>query len=285
MADQVAFAGLTFGGPASPYGLAEVPEGWAETAEVSFEAVPSTRHGVTESPPKQGARFVTAKGRFRRGFDRDQLLRDLRTALPVQSPNDRTTKDLAVTFAGETLHADAQVRYAGIDPDRRAWYAGVPGWKVVWRCPDPSKYGAWVWSSVVSLEPTATGLIPPLGGLPKALPAKPIGGEVTVVNPGTDPQGSPVVVLMTGSQPYNVGVTSATTGHRVAFDFSLAVGDSLRLESELGAAWFNGAARWSLGPSLIEDLAAVPGSNTWRATGVSGSGASVQVGVRPRYSW
>lgn len=279
---QITWRGLTFG--PHPFDVRSLA-GWIGISGGSYDSVPSTRgHGQLVTPVFQGERIVLAGGWVWAGpAQRNALVAQLRAAfVPARSDSD-DTEPLAVSIAGVSSTAQAQLLNFSITA-QDGWAMGYASWSAQWRCPDPRVFGT-TFSLSSPLVVNTTGLTLP-HVLPMTLTAKPIGGTVTVVNPGNDPEGSPVVVTLSGAQSGSVGVTNVTTGRVVTFDLGLATTDVLVVDTERGGAFLNGEYRPASGFSdVVAALRAAPGVNVFRALGSAGAGSpSISVAVRPA-SW
>jgi len=263
----------------TPFHLSDIT-GWEVTPQVSFDDVKiAGGRGMAVTPGGMGPRIVTATGYC---FDqnlRNQLLAILR-GYGAPSVGSLDTDALTVTHGGLTLAADAQLMKADASPEP-GWGMGRFGFTVQWRCADPMRYG----------EPTSTTVpvaVPTLGitfGVSGSwvFPADPVGGIAVIANPGI--ASSDVVFTLSGpiSRP---GVAVVETGAFVTFDFDIAVGDSLTVDTAQGLCALNGVYRSpSVLSSLLDELRLPPNAtSTVQALGSPQPGSpTLSVAVRPAY--
>jgi hypothetical protein len=278
---RIAWNGLTLGG--DPFRLDKLI-GWLELPGAEYATAPAaTGHGLSPSPGRQAPRFITAGGTFGSAQQRDAAFTLARVAMVPKSSADASLNDLTVTIDGVTGTAHAQLQRFAVELDVKRWASGTLSWVAQWRCPDPRIFGAPVTASAALVTATAGDPLP--FTLPHTLPPRPIGGRVTVVNPGSDPEGSNVTVTLTGAQSGSVGVRNITTGALLTYSATLAVGDQLVVDSEVGGR-LNGEYRPAVAyssPAYL--LRAQPGVNVYEATGTAAGGSpSISVTVVPA-SW
>ncbi len=283
----IEWRGVTFTGSArTPYFVDEF-DGWIGSpgAERVSESR-SSGHGRVPAAGVQRERVVQAGGLIlsSSAADRNILVDNLRQVMRANRSDDASTEPLTITLGGRTDTADAQLDLFKPLTDPRSWGSGGVPWRAQWYCPNPRVYGPWEFASA-PLVLSSAGLAPPQTP-PFTPPAKPLGGEVTVWNPGNCPEGSPAIFTLSGEQPGNVGVVNVTTGGTVRYDLALALTDTLRIETESGNAYYNGAYRPPTAfSSIASDLRLAPGANVIRALGVPGAGTpSLTVAYRPA-SW
>jgi hypothetical protein len=279
---RIVWNGLTFGD--GLFGIDSFT-GWLELPGAQYESQGAPGHGAQATPGVHGPRIVQASGRiWGYGGLRDALISQLRLAMVPRASVDAALDDLAITAAGETRTARAQLTRYAVPMDPQVWASGVVPWLAQWRCPDPRVFGADI-SAASLLVSASSGLTLPRM-LPFTMPAQPIGGQVTVANPGSDPEGSPTVFTLTGAQSGTVGVELVTAGRRVTYALTLGMDDVLVVDTERGGAFLNGEYRSSSGMSdLAADLRLLPGVNVVRALGSAGAGSpSIAVVTRPA-SW
>lgn len=279
---QIQWRGLTLGGAAFSINTLT---GWLDLPGASFEGQDSSGHGQVATPGVQAARLVVAGGLLAGyGGARDALITQFRAAMIPRAAFDDALDPLVVTAAGRTSTARAQLQQYSLSLDPRNWAAGSIPWSAQWRCPDPRVYGAEI-SATAALIAEVAGVTLPRT-MPFTMTPKPLGGQVSIVNSGNDPEGSPTVIILTGPQPGNVGVINSTTGAVLKYGFPLGAADQLRIDTEAGGAFLNGEYRApsSLG-YVTADLRAAPGTNVYRALGIAGGGSpSITVLVEPA-SW
>jgi hypothetical protein len=257
-------------------------DGWLGLPDVSRATIRAAGHGSTPSPGSATIRRVTLRGWVRATRDnRDALLAQLQAAFILPASRTAATEPLVGTIGGVTATVNAQLD--AFDPDTNTWSSPFIRWAAEWVCPDPRKFADPVSASAPLVASSPGDVLPFV--LPVTLSAQPIGGRVSIWNPGTDPEGSNVTVTLTGEQSGDVGVRSVTTGAQVVYDLALAVDDRLVVDSESGAA-LNGEYRPARAySSPARRLRAVPGLNVYEALGAPGSGSpAISVSVIPA-SW
>jgi hypothetical protein len=103
--------------------------------------------------------------------------------------------------------------------------------------PDPRKYGAELETAFASVGEPSPGLPMPLV-LPAVIPGFQLAGEFfTVLNEGD--YETPPLIRITGPGA-DLGVANLTTGDILRYDFELATGDELLIDTNTGAAFLNG---------------------------------------------
>lgn len=273
--------GLTLG--TAPYEISPGGvQGWLGLPNVSRAKIKAPGHGNMESPGSADERRVTLRGWVRATREnRDALVDQLRAAFILPASRTAATEPLVGTMGGVTATVRAQLD--SFDPDTSAWSSSFIKWAAEWVCPDPRKFGDPV-SASAPLVASSPGAVLPFT-LPVTLSAQPIGGRVSIFNPGTDPEGSDVTVTLIGAQSGDVGVRSLTTGAQVSYDVALGVDDRLTVDSESGGA-LNGEYRPARPYSWpARRLRAVPGLNVYEALGAPGDGSpAISVSVIPA-SW
>ncbi len=265
-------------------------DGFAELTGATYGTTQrASGHGVDITTPVYGAAKIiatgwvfTTPGRF--SPDEDPLVNSFRALLRPQGVRlDRGgLEPLTVTQFGRTVTADVHLVARKITATMDTVGSGAIPWAVQWVQPDPRVYGDPITRSSPLVVPTVGAVIPQT--LPFQLPAQPLNGQVVIDNPGGDDEGSPVTITLTGPQDGAVGVANDVTGARIVYPFPLAAGDVLVIDTATGETTLNGEFRAPV-PSLIvvDDLAARPGINVYRATGNPAGGApSITVTVRPR---
>jgi len=255
-------------------------QGWEVTPQISFDDVKiAGGRGVAVTPGQMGARIVTLTGWCFDQALRDQLLSAFwASASPSVCSLDTGT--LSVTHGGLTLSADAQVLKADASPEV-GWGNGRFGFTVQWRCPDPMRYAP-ASTTVVAVKVPTLGITFGVSGS-WVFPADPVGGAVPVFNSGNAP--SDVVFSLAGPI-LGPGVAVIETGAFVDFDFDLAVGDTLTVDTAQGLCALNGVYRSpSVLSSLLDELRLPPNAtSTVQALGSPQAGSpSLSVTVRPAY--
>lgn len=266
-----------------PYYLTDV-EGWSNPPDASAQdRAISGGHGSAKMPMIRGSRTVTLSGVCVGKDVRDQLLRRLDDAMAFGFDEGETSSPLAGYVAGQVLTADAQLqRYAPLT-QKQMWGRGVFPWSIQWRCPDPLRYGAYR-SETSVIGQSGAGLTLPLA-LPAAFPANPIGGQITINNPGN--ARTPVVLSLQGPLDQPGVIVNGGTARQRSTEYPLTLSDSDRLviDTSSGGALLNGAYRAPrLGSSLTKKLELMPGVNSVAALGIAGaSSPTLTVLYRPAY--
>lgn len=272
--------GVTFG--VDPFQLSKNGvQGWLNRADVARENIQSpSGHGSADTPAVARPRQITLRG-FVKGTraTRDELIQQLRDVMWLNAPWDASTEPLVGTMGGRTGRVQAQLD--SFDPSTEAWAQGAQTpWVATFNCPNPRILG----DSITVTAPLSAATV--RTRLPQRMPfrmaANPIGGVVSVLNPGTDRSGSFVTVTLTGAQSGTVGVRSITTGALVTYDLSLGTADVLTVGSETGGA-LNGEYRKPQPySSPAWRLRAQPGVNVYEALAKPGAGSpAISVTVEP----
>lgn len=269
---------FTVGGP---YFLQSV-EGWAAPPDASAEDIPlAGRHGVMMTPMGRRHRIVTVEGVCVDEATRDGLFRYLRDCMSAGFGDGQGSSPLAGWLAGEVLTADAQLqRFAPLTEQAR-WGRGVFPFRVRWRCPDPLLYGSWSVFTAGIEAPTA-GLTYPVS-YPVSYPDQAPSGQVSVFNAGNAL--APATVTLLGPLGNRPGVACVSSGAQIRYEYPLAAGDSLVVDTAQGAMFLNGEFRSpSTSSSLFDELRVPVGSSTWQSLGdPTGSGAQVSVAFRSAF--
>lgn len=278
----VEFRGLTFTGDGQSQLHVEKLSGWLGFPDSArFEDAPGFGHGSVPSPGVLPPRNPSAEGWLLADPDTiDGLIASIRAVMVAASPYDASTEPLVITMAGVAGRARAQLASFQIATEAAGWGSGVVPWRASWRCPDPRILGDVITATAnLVVDPPGTRMSFRVG---TRLAPKPIGGVVTIFNPGTDRSGSFVTVTLTGAQTGEVGVRSVTTGAKVTYDFPLAASDVLEIGSETGGE-FNGEYRRAVSySSPTWRLRAQPGINVYEALAQPGAGSpSITVSVEP----
>jgi hypothetical protein len=274
-----------------PYMISKVT-GWIGLPGGSYQSDAAADHGILPPAITQGPRIVTIEGFLRTAAGgRDGAIAGLQAAMDMPTATDTDTEPLTGTLAGVTATADAQIIEGSPDVDGHEWYYGAVDWRLQWLCPDPLKYGAWITSEQAALDVTFTPIALPQT-IPFTLPDEPMGGQVSIFNPGTYRGGSPARIWLAGAQGGQVGV-ALDNGARLIYELTLAADrgdgqpDVLEIDTARGGAYLNGEYR---PPTTNSDLVGAFRLPPGRTTNVRALGAAVggspyiQVAVRPAYS-
>ena len=210
-------------------------EGWEELPPARYEKnVRTNAHGAHPSPVYSDERIVGIEGWCWGSDDRDQLLADFRARMTYEDD----TEPLAVTVAGKTLTAGAQLILAQPTIVRGQWGVGRFGWLLKWRCPDPLRYGDPVTVST-GLPSAGGGLAYPLA-YPLAYGTTGAPGRVTLVNPGS--ADAPILLDVTGPLDAGFEVSAIETGQRLTYPVPVPAGQVIELDTAAGTVLVEGTA-------------------------------------------
>lgn len=280
----ITWRGLRIGGAASAFGVTST-QGWMGLPGGSAESAASSGHGERRSPVTQGARYPAVTGRLRADAgSRDATLDSLSSVMYAAPAWSTDVEPLTITSAGKTVVLDAQLVQFEPDTDLRWWNTGQVPFRAQWRCPDPRKFGDWLTESAALVSEPAGITLPHM--LPFTQTAKPIGGRVSIFNPGNDPEGSPAIFTLTGAQSGTVGISLLSTGATLFYNIGLSAADVLVIDTAKGGAFLNGAYRApAAGSGVTGGFRLPPGVSVVQALGTAGAGSpSLTVAVRPA-SW
>jgi hypothetical protein len=206
-------------------------EGWEELPASRYDKQPrANAHGAHPTPVYADERIVGVEGYCWDSTDRDQLLSDLRAFLTFADDPDEDTEPLAVTAAGKTLTAGAQLITALPKLTRGEWGVGRFGWLLQWRCPDPRRYGA-PQTAPTGLPSASGGLTYPLA-YPLAYGTVGVTGRITLTNPGTAP--APILLQVTGAHDVGWEVSAVETGQRLTYPVPVPAGQTIELDTAAG---------------------------------------------------
>lgn len=279
---RVTFRGYTIGGPGADIGVTGI-SGWIGTAGAQTSSDQGgVGHGSPPAPNRQGRRTVVVDGLIRNTNRRDEVLRLLRGVFAVADADDDSVERLDVDMAGEQLYAWAQLLDWEPNTNVRLWEAGFTAVRLTLLCPDPRVFGPRVSAVAPLVVPTEGVVITDTLEVPFDLPAEPLGGTVTIVNPGST--GSNVTVTLVGEQLGGVGVVHTTSSAAQLYDLELEPTDVLVFSTEDGTT-LNGEQRQAVHPSRpAQKLRARPGLNEYAALAQAGTGApTIRVDLDPAY--
>lgn len=234
MADlEVVWKGITLGGQGS-YVISEMT-GWDEMPGLNDLSAPRVRgHGEHLGDQFSQARTVTVAGTI---VD-DSGLRDvLATALQDAAIVTSDLDTLTVTVFGRRLTAAARVIRRTVSAGATYGVGAVP-FALQFKCPDPLRYDA--------AQPPVSAVLPVSSGgmaFPMAFPmdfgSSGALGQITLFNNGTAP--APIFLTVTGSLPSGFEV-STTDGQRLRYEFPVASGETLTLDTGEGTLVTGGGA-------------------------------------------
>lgn len=279
-ATSLSWRGQAIGAAVSPDFKLKTLVGWEELPNLTYASVPTGNgYGSAVTGAQSDPRIVTVTGFCFNASTRDALLASFwDVAFPVIS--DLVTEPLTITHGGLTLSADAQLLKASAAPED-GWSQGRFGFTLSWHCPDPLRYGPRT-SAVAAVTVPTLGIVFPVTGS-WVFPADPVGGPLGVLNVGTAP--ADAVFTLTGALA-GPGVAVIETGKIIDFDFDLAAGDVLVVDTSAGMCTLNGEYRApSVLSSLLDELRLPAGSlSTVQPLGSPVSGSpTLSVSYRPAY--
>jgi hypothetical protein len=238
-----------------PYRVADI-SGWDDLPPSRVDDVArANQHGSFDAPVWSSARTVTVEGYCIDPDLRDQLLIDLGRTLILGGDDD--PGELAVTFAGRTLTANARLTRSS--RTLKLWGPGHFGWIAEWWAADPFRYG----SSVTG----TTGLPEDTGGLEFPLFADgfldfgDLGapGRITMDNPGSAP--AYPVYTVTGPVPAGFELRHVETGRRLRWGSAVPTGSEITLDCRTATASFDDSPGWD-GELTKRQWHVVPASGT-----------------------
>lgn len=232
-ATSIVWRGLTLG--AGSVFRIRTLEGWEELPPSRYDKrVRARAHGAHPSSVYADERLVVVEGYCWSSTDRDALLKQLQRFTAFGS--DIAAEPLAITAAGRTLTAGAQLLQARPMLLRGEWGIGRFGWLLQWRCPDPLRYDA--------AQTLSTGLPVASGGLAYPL-AYPLDygtpgatGQITLSNGGT--ADAPIAMQITGSLPQGFEVSAA--GQRLTYPVVVPSGQTIGINTDDGTVLIEGTA-------------------------------------------
>jgi len=259
-------------------------EGWEELPPARYEKnVRTNAHGAHPSPVYSDERIVGIEGWCWGSDDRDQLLADFRARMTYEDD----TEPLAVTVAGKTLTAGAQLILAQPTIVRGQWGVGRFGWLLKWRCPDPLRYGE-ARTVSTALPKNGGGLVYPLT-YPLGYGVSPTTGQIVLTNAGTSP--ASIVFAVTGE--LDQGFEISATGQRLTYPVAVPGAQQIVLDTADGSVMVEGTASrrgnlsnadWMLVPKAAPD--GTPGTLLVQFTSLGGTrydGALLAATVQDTY--
>lgn len=282
---RVTFRGYTLGGAGADIGVTGI-DGWIGTAGAQTSSDQgNVGHGSLPAPNRQGRRTVVVSGLIRDTNRRDEVLDRLESLFAVADADDDSVERLDVEMAGRSRYAWAQLLDWQPNTDVKLWAAGFTAVRLTLLCPDPRVFSERITATAPLAVPSAAVTVTDTLAVPFDLPAEPIGGTVTIVNPGTARSGSDVTVTLTGEQVGGVGVLHVTTSAAQLYDLELEATDVLEFSTEDGTT-LNGEQRQAVHPSRpAQKLRARPGLNEYSALGQAGAAGAptIRVDIDPAY--
>lgn len=259
-----AWGGLTLGA-GSRYRILTV-EGWEELPPSRYDKQGrASAHGSHPSRRLSDERIVTVTGYCWSATERDQLLAAMQSELTYDDGgDDGGTRPLAVTLAGRTLTAQAQLIAARQMVLRGEWGIGRFGWLTQWRCPNPLRYGASVTQST-PLPAPGGGLLYPLYSTSGKLDYGAAGttGRIALTNSGT----ADAAVLFTVRGALPEGYELSGSGQRIRSPKPVPAGQVIEIDTAAGTVLVEGTAS-RRGDLTIADWMLVPRATRNLDTGV-----------------
>lgn len=251
MATSIAWRELSLGA-ASGHKIVSV-EGWESLPPPRYDKINRARgHGTHPSPVWADERIVTVTGTCHSIGDRDRLLHELRRDMTFGSGEE----PLAITLAGRTLTAAAQLLRCDPAVAAGSWNVGLIGWVAQWRCPDPLRYGP-------EQAPVSTGLPTPGGGLayPLTYPldygSAGVTGRITLVNDGT--ADAPIPLQVVGGLPEGWEVSAV--GQRLRYPTPVPARQVIDVDTGAGTVLAEGTAD-RRGELTVADWLRVPAKSS-----------------------
>lgn len=256
---SAAWRGLTLGA-GSRYRVLTV-EGWEELPPARYDKQGrASAHGSHPSRRFADERIVTVTGYCWTATERDEMLAGMQAELVYDDDDD----PLAVTLAGRTLTAHAQLLAARQMVLRGEWGIGRFGWLIQWRCANPLRYGA---SRTVTTPLPAPGggllynLYSTSGKLDYGAPGTT--GRITLTNPGT--ADAAVLFAVRGALPEGYELSGA--GQRIRSPKPVPAGQVIEIDTAAGTVLVEGTAS-RRGDLTVADWMLVPRATRDRVTGV-----------------
>lgn len=256
-------------------------EGWDDppNAKGSGDPVPG-RHGARRGRLTRAERTVTLEG-FCLGSDRDEQFNRMADLAAAGFGDGDESATLTGQVAGRTLTAEAQLQRYAPKVEQQKWGRRYFEWAIQFYCPDPMRYGPRSASATAIRVPTVGITFPVTGDWVFA--DDPVGGPVVVNNVGNALADATFTLQGPLSGP---GVAILETGARVTFDFDIADGDVLTIDTAEGLCSLNGEYR-SVSPlsSLLDEMRLPAGAvSTVQPLGTpTGGSPSLSVSYRPAY--
>jgi hypothetical protein len=256
------WAGITVAGDGSSvYNLRSLT-GWKgdlPPAQYDSDQRPNA-HGTFGGPVWAGERTVSLVGECRTNTQRDALLNALDAATPFSGNASPGT--LAVTMAGLSLTAAAQVIRSGRIRNPGEWGLGRFGFQIDWRCTDPLLYGTPVTRGPLVLAAESGGLVFPLF-MPSGVLSwgtLPTPQQASLTNPGN--ADAPVTFTVAAGASNLAGgfqIIETSTGRLLRYVDDVPAGQSVVFNSADGSVLLNGdtdrrssvtVAQWTPVPAL-----------------------------------
>jgi hypothetical protein len=230
---QVTWNGYTIGGGGA-YHVEEIT-GWDDLPDFTSYDTPRARgHGDHPGSQFIRSRIVTVSGSIANRASRDILAQVLLAASPVETD---AVEDLTIETFGQSLTAGARLIRRSL-PVGENYAAGAVPFALQWKCPDPLRYGAIQTPQSTVLPVSSGGMAFPMA-FPMDFGSSGTLGQITLYNAGTAP--APVQLTVTGSLPSGFEV-STTDGQRLRYEFPVASGETLTLDTGEGTLTTDGGA-------------------------------------------
>ncbi|TFV91411.1 hypothetical protein [Blastococcus sp. CT_GayMR16] len=213
-------------------------EGWEDLPPSRYEKKSRTQgHGAHPSKVWGDERIVTVEGWCWSSAERDAQL----AAFQRRMTFDGGEEPLAITVAGRTLTAWAQLITARPMLIRGEWGLGRFGWLVQWRCPDPRRYGA-IHTLSTGLPTSGGGLVLPMfSGAPGVgLDFGALGNTGQIVLPNAGTAEASILFKVRGELPQ--GYEISATGQRLTYPVAVPPGQVVELNTADGSVLVEGTA-------------------------------------------
>lgn len=252
-------------------------EGWESLPPNRYDKIPRARgHGAHPSPVWADERLITVTGTSYSVADRDQLLLNLMRRMSL----DEREEPLAITTAGRTLTAAAQLLRADPVISAGSWNVGLIKWVAQWRCTDPLRYGPE--QSLDTGLPTSGGGLswPAFGGAGGTLDwgTPGVTGQLTLTNPGTAAAAIVLDVQAGSANGLQKGWEVSAAGKRLTYPAAVPPGQLIEVDTGAGSVLAERTADrrgeltradWLLIPAAIPATGR-PGSLTLQFTSLGG---------------
>jgi hypothetical protein len=173
-------------------------------------------------------RTVTVTGTSYSATQRDALLIAMQASMALAQDEE----PLAVTLAGRTLTASAQLLRFAPAVAHGTWNMNLLGWVAMWRCTDPLRYGP-SQAAATGLPTSGGGLLYPLT-YPLTYGAAGNPGQVTLANAGN--ADAPIVFTVQGGAGSGLdgGFEISAAGQRLTYPTPVGAGETISIDTAQG---------------------------------------------------
>lgn len=240
-------------------------------------------HGSHPSPVWSDERTVTVTGTSSAPGQRDALLIAMQNSMALAEDEE----PLAITLAGRTLTASAQLLRFAPAVAHGTWNFDLLGWVAMWRCTDPLRYGPTQTAST-GLPTSGGGLTYPLAyPLTYGAPGNP--GQMTLSNAGN--ADAPIVFTVSGGASTGLagGFELSAAGQRITYPTGIAAGETVTIDTAQGTVLSQGTGD-RRGQLTNADWLTVPtardgGTLTVQFVSLGGSDAAANVTAQWGDTW